>query len=113
MSEDCLYLNIFVSAESFMRHRNTIEPKKPILVFIHGGSFTKGSTLEFDPSVTLHFSDIIYVSIQYRLGPFGFMFINGTDVSGNQALLDQNLALKWVILNFKIFKHLFNIMRAE
>ena len=100
MSEDCLYLNVFLSAKSFMRFKNGSEPKKAILVFIHGGSFTKGSSQKYDPLVTIHFADIIYVSIQYRLGPFGFMFINGMDISGNQALLDQNLSLKWVSFDY-------------
>jgi len=42
---------------------------------------------------------MIVVTIQYRLGSFGFMYIPGTNATGNQAILDQNLALKWVYNN--------------
>ena len=98
LSEDCLYLNIFVSAKSYMKYRKNKCSKKPILVFIHGGQFDSGSSISYEPSINVALSDIIYITIQYRLGPFGFMHLAGTKVSGNQAFLDQHLALKWVNL---------------
>ena len=96
ISEDCLYLNVFVSAKSYMRFKNNIEPKKPILLFIHGGNFVSGTSVYYDPSINIALSDIIYITIQYRLGPFGFMHLAGSDISGNQGFLDQYVALKWV-----------------
>jgi carboxylesterase type B len=39
------------------------------------------------------------VTFNYRVGGFGFMYIDGTDAKGNQALLDQNLELKWIYQN--------------
>ena len=41
-------------------------------------------------------SDIIYVTINYRLGPFGFMHLQNTEISGNMGFLDQNMALQWI-----------------
>ena len=97
LSEDCLYLNIFVSAKSYMKYKNKNDTVRPILLYIHGGGMTSGyAGSNFDPSILIALSDIIFVSIQYRLGPFGFMYISGSDVSGNQGFLDQNLAIKWV-----------------
>ena len=105
ISEDCLYLNVYVSAKSYMKYKSNTEPKKPILLYIHGGFFTGGSSRYPDPSINIALSDIIVVTIQYRLGPFGFMHLAGSNVYGNQGFLDQHLALKWVnlIFLFKIF----------
>ena len=84
-----------------MKIKKNLENKKPIIIFIHGGNFQSGSSYFYDPSMSTALSDIIYVIVQYRLGPFGFMHLAGTDVSGNQGFLDQHLALKWVcLINF-------------
>ena len=83
ISEDCLYLNVFVSANSYMKYKKKTEPKKSILLYIHGGFFRSGSSVYYDPSIIVALSDIIVVTIQYRLGPFGFMHLAGSDVSSN------------------------------
>ncbi len=98
-SEDCLYLNI-------------VTPKNPqncpVLIYIHGGSFTGGSSNEGHLSgEDLAKKGVIYVSINYRLGPFGFCSHpdlrdeNGT--CGNYGLFDQYTAIKWVRENISAF----------
>jgi len=100
-SEDCLYLNIYSPFDSY---KNTVITKNssqllPIYVFIHGGAFVVGSSSYYDGSRIAVLSNIIVITLNYRLGPFGFFYIKGTQANGNQALLDQNLALKWIYEN--------------
>ena len=97
-SEDCLYLNIYTPFNSY--NKSVIQKNNtanlPIFVWIHGGAFSSGSNSEYDGSRLAAMSNIIVVIINYRLGTFGFLHIKGTDAKGNLALLDQNLALKWI-----------------
>ncbi|XP_025016945.1 LOW QUALITY PROTEIN: acetylcholinesterase-like [Tetranychus urticae] len=70
-SEDCLYLNIFVTESTF---NNSSNKQRPVLFWIHGGGFTTGSgVIDGLPIVSLH--DVVLVSINYRLNAFGFMNI--------------------------------------
>jgi carboxylesterase type B len=69
-------------------------------LWIHGGGFLSGSTsaVEFDGKYISSKYDVIIVTIQYRLGPLGFLAL-GADkygAAGNAGLLDQQLSLKWV-----------------
>ena len=68
VSEDCLYLNIFVRAESYLDYQFGRGQKKPIFVFIHGGRFIMGSGSDssLDPSINVALMDVIYVTINYR-----------------------------------------------
>jgi len=83
MSEDCLFLNVFVPS--------TIKPNdnKAIMVWIHGGRFAFGSSSRYPGGVLSAFNDVIVVSINYRLGILGFFNFPGTDVKGNYGILDQ------------------------
>ena len=96
--EDALSLNIW--------RPNTIETNLPILVFIHGGSLTNGSSSYEDyngENVAKH--GVIMITITYRLGVFGYFAhpdlrkesLNNT--TGNYGLLDQIFALKWINSN--------------
>lgn len=105
LSDDCLYLNIFATADNYI---NNIVKKRlvkssllPIFVFIHGGSLTEGSTTEdrFDGSILAATNDVIVVTINYRVDAYGFMYLSGSKAVGNQGFLDQSLALKWVYNN--------------
>lgn len=97
VSEDCLYLNIWAPSQ---KSKNT-----PVLVWIYGGGFYYGtSTLKiYDPRVIVAETQLIFVSIQYRVSIFGFLYMNHEKAPGNQGLLDQYLALKWIHNNIQYF----------
>lgn len=92
MSEDCLYLNVWAPS-GLMKSGSPF----PVMVWIFGGGFFSGtSTLDvYDGRYLAAMENVIVVSMQYRLGPFGFLFV-ASQVDGNMGLLDQQLALKWV-----------------
>jgi carboxylesterase type B len=99
-NEDCLYLNIY---KPFYNSNSSNNNLLPIYIWIHGGAFSMGSGSEVDGSKLAALSNIIVVTINYRLGIYGFLSIKNTDAKGNQALLDQNLAMKWVFDNAASF----------
>lgn len=90
MSEDCLHLNIYIPGNS-LSPANTY----PVMVFIHGGSFTFGGAEVFSGDTLSAFHNVIVVTVNYRLNTFGFLS-NGTRSSGNFGLWDQKLAIEWV-----------------
>ena len=97
-SEDCLYLNIWTPAK-------TKEDKLPVLFWIHGGAFRQGfgHEREFDGEEYCR-RGVILVTIQYRLGVFGFLAHPWLeDGGGNLALQDQIAALNWVYGNIHSF----------
>ena len=102
VSEDSLYLNIWKP--------NTTETNLPILMFIHGGSLTSGSSAFDDYNgEEMAKTGVIMITIQYRLGVFGYFaheeLINESDnnTTGNYGLLDQIKALKWINDNASSF----------
>jgi para-nitrobenzyl esterase len=93
-SEDCLYLNVYTPAADAQR--------RPVLVWIHGGAFTIGASSMplYDGGPLVERGDVVVVSLNYRLGLFGFLYA-GEDservgVAHNTAILDQIAALRWV-----------------
>ena len=101
-SEDCLYLNVWTTAKT--------GEKRPVMVWVHGGGFTIGSGAQ--PIYNgRHFaaSGAVLVTVNYRLGPFGFFAHpalsaeSAQGVSGNYGLLDQIAALRWVQRNIPAF----------
>jgi len=94
-SEDCLYLNIWTPA--------TDEDKRPVMFWIHGGAFVIGTGNDpiYDGSALARRGDVVVVTINYRLGLFGFPYIAGN--VANLGSLDQILALKWVRDNIALF----------
>ena len=103
VSEDCLYLNIWTPAKS-------ADARVPVLVWIYGGGFSFGST-----STPVHNGEhlarkgVVLVSINYRVGPFGFLAHpelsaeSPQHVSGNYGLLDQIAGLRWIRKNIAAF----------
>jgi para-nitrobenzyl esterase len=102
-SEDCLYLNVWTAAEK-------PDAKLPVMVWIHGGAFNfgSGSLPEYD-SKNLSKKGVVVVTLNYRLGPLGFLVHpllskeSAQDASGNYGLLDQIAALRWVQKNIAAF----------
>ena len=74
------------------------------MVFIHGGAFSKESTelADYSPKFFMD-KDIVFVSMNYRLGILGFLTTGDLVCPGNYALKDQTLALKWVQKNIRSF----------
>ncbi|KAM4663596.1 cholinesterase-like [Discoglossus pictus] len=98
MSEDCLYLNVWVPSS---------KPNNgQVMVFIYGGAFAAGtSSLDiYDPSILTSSEDVIVVSMNYRVGALGFLAMPGNkEAPGNAGLFDQRLALQWVHKNIAAF----------
>ncbi|CAJ0925028.1 unnamed protein product, partial [Mesorhabditis belari] len=98
--EDCLYLNVFAPNGS------RTPANKAVMVFIHGGSFDSGCAQEYPYKAgvrTFVSQDVIVVTIQYRLGFWGFFTTLTDDYPANRGLLDQIEALKWVQNNIAKF----------
>ena len=103
-SEDCLYLNVWTKAPG------QVGKKLPVALWIHGGGYREGfgSEPEFDGQ-EWGAKDVVLVSINYRLGIFGFLTHpllaeeNPNHVSGNYGILDQIEALKWIKKNIAQF----------
>ncbi|XP_078584674.1 cAMP-regulated D2 protein-like [Branchiostoma floridae x Branchiostoma japonicum] len=102
-SEDCLYLNIF--APSHVVNNSTV--KLPVLFWLYGGNYGMGtgSALIYDGRILANKTSTIVVTTNYRLGALGFLVTAGgeDDAEGNQGLLDQVEALKWVQENIASF----------
>lgn len=88
-SEDCLFLNVCTPTLDS-------NAKLPVLVWIHGGGFFFGFGDYPDAKVLTTFQDIVVVSINYRLGAFGFLCTGDSEAPGNYGLLDQIEALRFV-----------------
>ena len=98
-AEDCLHLNVFSPEINFLDG-----VKHPVMVWIHGGGFQFGSSDSemFGPERLLE-EDVVLVSLNYRLGPLGFLTTGDEAAPGNAGLLDQRLALEWVRDNIAAF----------
>ncbi|XP_066145309.1 esterase E4-like [Euwallacea fornicatus] len=103
-NEDCLSLNVYTPKDP-----STLTEKLPVLFYIHGGSFNRGSGQtkraagNIRPQYFMDTGKIVMVSINYRLGPFGFFATGDSVIPGNAGLKDQLLALKWVQNNIEAF----------
>lgn len=93
-SENCLYLDVTVP---------TAPGPKPVMVFLHGGGLTTGSGSDYNPARMAADGDVIVVTIDFRLGIFGFFGHAGLPGSGTFGLQDQEAALRWVRANIAAF----------
>ncbi|XP_050684100.1 juvenile hormone esterase-like [Leptidea sinapis] len=93
--EDCLYLNIYVP-DAHLRARDEKKPL-PVMVFVHGGGWMCGdSTVDsYGPELLLD-RDVLLVTLNYRLGPLGFLSTQDEVCPGNNGLKDQQEALRFV-----------------
>ncbi len=101
-SEDCLFLNIWTPALD--------NKKRPVMLWIHGGAFVNGSgsSVSYNTGSLAKRGDIVEITINYRLGYLGFLRlkdVTGGKIpsTGNEGLLDQVAALKWVKENIAAF----------
>ncbi|MBU9723022.1 MULTISPECIES: carboxylesterase/lipase family protein [Bacillaceae] len=102
VSEDCLTLNIWAKPPD--------DTLRPVMVWIHGGGFNFGSGKEdlFHGTSFVTRGDVVVVTFNYRLGPFGFLQLDefgGEEYgsSGNNGILDQVAALQWINENIEVF----------
>jgi para-nitrobenzyl esterase len=102
IDEDCLYLNVWAPKKS--------TTKKAVLVYIYGGGFRSGGAgCAIYDGTAMAKKDIVFVTINYRVGVFGFLAHpdlskeSANNTSGNYALLDMVAALKWVKDNIASF----------
>jgi para-nitrobenzyl esterase len=100
MAEDCLYLNVFAPAGA---------KKRPVMVWLHGGANTLGSGIIYDMKPFAR-DGVLVVSINYRLGAFGFFAhpaltkaAPAAEALGNYGLMDQLAGLAWVKRNIAAF----------
>src|SRR4051812_38258156 len=94
-SEDCLYLDLYRPSTA---KRGA---KLPVIVWLHGGGYTQGAGVIYGGQTMAALTDTIVVSINYRLGAFGYLALSQLDAetpegSGSWGLMDQLQALKWV-----------------
>lgn len=101
-SEDCLFLNVWVP------DAETPTPR-PVMVWLHGGAYIFGAASQrtYDGARLAVAGDVVVVTLNYRLGPFGFLDLDavvpGAGFDGNLALRDVLLALDWVQRNIAAF----------
>lgn len=98
LSEDCLYLNVWVPAPK--------PNNASVMIWIYGGAFQSGtaSLHVYDGKFLAQVERVIVVSMNYRLGALGFLALPGNnEAPGNMGLFDQQLALLWVQNNIAAF----------
>ncbi|MHA1986302.1 MAG: carboxylesterase/lipase family protein [Promethearchaeota archaeon] len=94
--ENCLTLNVWTPS--------TDDKKRPVMFWIHGGSYKTGSADNYIGTPLVNRGDVVVVVINYRLGPLGFLYLpDAPNASANVGLLDQIQALKWVKENIAHF----------
>lgn len=98
-SEDCLFLNVYVPEAA-------LSSKLPVMVWIHGGGFSAGQGSAYDPTPLVK-ENVIVVTVNYRLGALGLFAHPAIDsedhLLANYALMDQQLAFRWVKSNIAAF----------
>lgn len=103
VGEDCLKLNVWTPKPD--------SGKRPVLFWMHGGGFTSGNAIEhpeYHGENLSRFGDVVFVSVNHRLGPMGFTHFAGVggnrfEASGNVGMLDIVAALEWVRDNISKF----------
>jgi len=101
-TEDCLYLNVFTpQTQAGSAHR------RPVMVWFHGGGLFSGESNDYDGSKLAKRGDVVLVTLNYRVGAFGFFSHPAINAEGhpsiNYGIMDQQLALKWVQRNIAAF----------
>jgi len=97
-SEDCLFLNVIAPMTPAKQAR-------PVIVYIHGGAYSSGSGSSplYDGATLCREGDVVVVTLNHRLGLFGYLYLPAFPDSGNAGMLDLVLALRWVRDNIAAF----------
>jgi carboxylesterase type B len=100
-SESCLELDIYAPVAARLK---SYDRGVSVMVWFHGGGYVFGSGMLAgvqNPNYIVHHKDVVVVTVNYRLGPLGFLVAPG--LSGNYGLMDQQMALRWVRSNIREF----------
>ena len=90
-SEDCLYLNMFLPGDNI-----DVNNKKAVMIWIYGGYFQVGYGYAYDSPPFAAVNDVIFITINYRVGALGFISTGDEKLPGNLGLWDQHMAIQWV-----------------
>ncbi|KAJ1629999.1 Carboxylesterase family-domain-containing protein [Pavlovales sp. CCMP2436] len=120
-AEDCLYLNIWAPTPrasgvgASLRRELLSTELRPVLVFLHGGAFRSGGTSMpcYNGSALARRADALVVTVNYRLGPFGFLVSARDGLVGNAGLADQKLALRWIARYIYIYTHTYIYIHTD
>jgi para-nitrobenzyl esterase len=100
VSEDCLVLNVHTPPAAASRNL-------PVMVWMHGGGYQFGSGSMYTSTPLVTEGGVIVVTVNYRMGPFGFLALPElaaeSRTAGNWGVLDQQAALRWVRGNIRAF----------
>ncbi|XP_043926073.1 neuroligin-1 isoform X2 [Protopterus annectens] len=119
-SEDCLFLNIYIPTEDGPLTKKQADDlgdndgdededirdsggPKPVMVYIHGGSYMEGTANIYDGSVLASYGNVIVITVNYRIGVLGFLSTSDQAAKGNYGLLDLIQALRWTSENIGFF----------
>jgi para-nitrobenzyl esterase len=104
-TEDCLYLNVFAPTAAASADGSAF----PVMVWFHGGGLIVGQSDDYIPTKLVRRGGVIVVTINYRLGPLGFLAHPALSaespdhISGSYGFMDQQFALRWVRRNIAAF----------
>jgi para-nitrobenzyl esterase len=109
VTEDCLFLNVFTPNDEAPGGGDVPSHSHPVMVWIHGGGLIVGESDDYRPTKLVDQGNVIVVTINYRLGAFGFIAHPALSAesahhcSGNYGIMDQQFALRWVRRNIAAF----------
>nr|XP_034827860.1 esterase FE4-like [Maniola hyperantus] len=95
MQEDCLIANVYVP--------DTEQKNLPVVVYIHGGAYQFGHSVDLEPTNLIRTRNIVAVTFNYRLGAHGFLCLGTKGIPGNAGMKDQVALLRWVQKNIAQF----------
>jgi para-nitrobenzyl esterase len=111
-SEDCLYLNVYVPRDLDLQSNSasalhSSHVRLPVMVWIYGGANAIGASEFYDPTPLVETGGVVAVTVNYRVGPFGFLAHPALDAEGhaavNYGVMDQQAALRWIKNNIDKF----------
>jgi len=86
-----------------MPQKSFLQQNRSVLIWVHGGSYEYGEGELYDGSAVAVRGDVVVVTINYRLGFFGFLSTGDDAAPGNCGLWDQHLAFTWIKNNIAAF----------